>query len=503
MSSPRFFVLMLVTAGFATVVSVTALQQRPCDEACGTPTAWQEFNSFTLRVTVSGKPGYYQWQGRFDKETHDIQIDVENSEEGALVSGKILMIGGRVMAMKGPIAKPGYELDGLDAAALELQLVMKSLGRALPDGPATVKSTQHVDYSDSKIGIKVATQSADAMIQAPWRVVGDLKHAEPDVVQYDLTLTSGDGLGKENTVGFSGRLFNSPNTRIDDKLSLENWKLFDVGPQSHKQGDSTIIGYGATATTVYRTVADVRKKVEADDYPGQVDLTKDFTGFWKTNCEDAFGLQIKHFGTDGKYSIVFCGPGGCDDPADSRLTFVTKDPNYQVISEDEIKEQTADGWETYHRCTRDTHPVLKYEDDDDEPASTAPVTGGHEGLKSEGQDWELVRSVPNEFGGTVDLVLIPEAKQRDRGYYKQVADVVCGQRTSCMVNFWTDRKHVPQTQTAWFPVSDLAVMTASYERSLHYKSPHLHLACWLYPNKAAGDADKCDYEPGAAKPPEK
>ena len=34
------------------------------------------------------------------------------------------------------------------------------------------------------------------------------------------------------------------------------------------------------------------------------------------------------------------------------------------------------------------------------------------------QDWELVRSAPNGFGGTVDFVLVPEAKQHDREHYK-------------------------------------------------------------------------------------
>jgi hypothetical protein len=76
------------------------------------------------------------------------------------------------------------------------------------------------------------------------------------------------------------------------------------------------------------------------------------------------------------------------------------------------------------------------------------------------RDWELVRSVPNGYGRTLDLVLIPEAKQRDRENYKQVADAICGSRTTCMVNFWTDRTHIPTTKSGWIPVGDLAVMTA-------------------------------------------
>ncbi len=108
----------------------------------------------------------------------------------------------------------------------------------------------------------------------------------------------------------------------------------------------------------------MRKKLADDDYLGEPDASTDFTGFWKTNCEDAFGLQVKHYGNDGKYSIVFCGPGGCGDPENAgRKTFISKDRHYRVISEDEIKKQTSSGWETYHRCTKETNPVLKYKGD--------------------------------------------------------------------------------------------------------------------------------------------
>jgi hypothetical protein len=119
------------------------------------------------------------------------------------------------------------------------------------------------------------------------------------------------------------------------------------------------------------------------------------------------------------------------------------------------------------------------------------------------RDWELVRSVPNGYGGTLDLVLIPEAKQRDRDNYMHAADAICGSRITCMVNFWTDRTHIPEPKSGWIPVGDLAVMTASYERSPTYKEPVLHLACWLYPSKTVGESEKCSYLPGAKKPPDK
>lgn len=316
MNNTRVFILTLILVCFAIAASGSASQQQDCEDPCGKPTAWQDFNSFTLKAGSSGQAAYSQWQVKFDKESNDIQVDVEQSVPGTVAKGKILMIGGRIMAIQGPIAEPGYEIDALDAANLQLQLVTKLLGRALPNGPASVRSTQAIDFTDSKTGVQIATPSAGGMIQPPWRLVGELKRLPADGIQYTLTLTSRSGSEAtnerhESTVTFAGTLFNSANTKIDDQLSLEKWNLFSVGPQARKQQGTTIIDYGAAPmTTTYKTVAEIRKKIQADRYAGKADPAKDFT----------------------------------------------------VISENELKEQSTDGWDTYRRCTKDTHPVLKYKE---------------------------------------------------------------------------------------------------------------------------------------------
>jgi hypothetical protein len=51
-----------------------------------------------------------------------------------------------------------------------------------------------------------------------------------------------------------------------------------------------------------------------------------------------------HYGTDGKYSVIFCGPSGCGKQgSDGRNTFINKDSNYEVISESELKIRSAAG----------------------------------------------------------------------------------------------------------------------------------------------------------------
>lgn len=92
----------------------------------------------------------------------------------------------------------------------------------------------------------------------------------------------------------------------------------------------------------------------------------DYTGFWKNNCSDPFGIQIMPF-KDGLYTTRFCGPGGgCNTPPDpSDATSIESDERYEVVSPSEIKEKTGDTvYGVLHKCTSETNPVLKYSDED-------------------------------------------------------------------------------------------------------------------------------------------
>jgi hypothetical protein len=342
-----------------------ASQEGPCKDPCGTPTVWSDLNVFELRMTVPGQPGDAFWRGRFDEQSHDIQIEVETSDGKTVTKGKILMVGGRVMAVQGPVTEPGYEIDALDAAVLEQQLVVRLLGKVLSGGPPAKQGVQKINHREEKDGIQVVTPSAGGVIQAPWSVSGEVSVVAPDVVEYRLTLTvAGPNSVQAGDTSFAGKLSRSQSAKIDDAMPLDQWTLLGVGVQIRKEANATAYDYGAgPINTKYKTVADIRKKIAQDDYAGEPDRSKNFTGFWKEDCEQAFGLQIMHYGTDGKYSVVFCGPGGCGQPrSDDRITFITNDPEYEIVSESEVKERSSGGWKIYHKCTTDTHPVLKYKE---------------------------------------------------------------------------------------------------------------------------------------------
>ena len=217
---------------------------------------------------------------------------------------------------------------------------------------------------------EIGTQSASGFIAPPWRVKGSVNAAAPDVVEYDLALTAAEKEkpGGRLSLNFSGRLSKAATARLDDSMKLDGWTLFRIGPYEKKVAGGTIYDYGATpAPELHRSVGairvDIRNKEAADAYPGKRDASKDFTGFWKEKCDDPFGLQVMHYGSDGEYSIAFCGPGGCGDQSQARESFITGDKrHFEVVNENEfVRIGRAGSRIRYRRCTRDTHPVLKYQ----------------------------------------------------------------------------------------------------------------------------------------------
>ena len=90
-------------------------------------------------------------------------------------------------------------------------------------------------------------------------------------------------------------------------------------------------------------------------------------------------------------------------------------------------------------------------------------------------EWELVRTVDNPMGGTIDLVVIPKIQACSRDYHENVASKVCLDRTTCMVFFWIDATQVPSS--AWMPGDKLAASIGHYERHPSYKAPVLRLEC--------------------------
>ena len=269
------------------------------------------------------------------------------------------MVGGRVLITNGLALEEGYEIDAVDAPFIYGILTAQLLGRAFPDGPDSLKGTRRVNVTDRREGIGIGTPSASADFAAPWTVVGSATKEKSGAVRFDLRFTSAMPAGAtppNYSVHLTGSLGHAAaDPALDADMPLQGWKVYGVGPRSRTQGSATVLDYGATLDNKgYATIAEIRQAIAEETSPGTPDRNMDFTGYWKEACEQDFGLQIKPIEPGGKYSVSFCGPGGCFDPDTYRPnTFITGDKSYEVVTQDSIRVRGSDGWATYRKCSPD------------------------------------------------------------------------------------------------------------------------------------------------------
>jgi hypothetical protein len=340
-------ILRYSAAAILLAVAAECSAETICSEGCDASTAWRDLNAIALQVSFPGAAGYAEWDGTFDNASNDFRLDTELFDGEAMRKGTILVVGGLVMAVQGEMVKPGLESKLLDGAALSQQLVYRLLDTALPQGPEAVDGVLQIEYASADDGMRLATTTAEGVVAAPWRVTGNVKKLDPGTVEYDLQLASGgpsalaDGDGNYNP-HLVGRLSRQATATLDGSMSLVGWRTYSADPSA----DDEVVATGKT----FRTVADVRKTLAGED-TGAVDANRDFSGIWKEQCEDDFGLRIEHVGGDGRYLIAFCGPGGCENFDVARRSFIAGDSNYEIVSDNEIVQTGEQGGrQRYLRC---------------------------------------------------------------------------------------------------------------------------------------------------------
>jgi hypothetical protein len=86
----------------------------------------------------------------------------------------------------------------------------------------------------------------------------------------------------------------------------------------------------------------------------------DYSGFWKSNCDDDQGVQIRRL-RPGTYSISFCKIGGCTAPGSYRPNSpIDGDPGYQVLGPTRIRLMHVEGGYTaYMKCSSDPNLALQ------------------------------------------------------------------------------------------------------------------------------------------------
>jgi hypothetical protein len=198
----------------------------------------------------------------------DVWIRQETKEKDAVTAVTLLLIGGKAVAVSGGELPSGGELEILDRAGLQLQLVEHILARAYPDGPDTVQGHEKIALQEKKEPIRIGTTGSKGYFSPPWSVAGQATPLATDKIGFDLTFSftpeKSTDKPKEKTkqkkaankLKFAGiwqRDSRTPN--FDDRLPLQGWKIYLLGTRTAEPAAR----YGAVPTEDYKTLGELRQ----------------------------------------------------------------------------------------------------------------------------------------------------------------------------------------------------------------------------------------------------
>ncbi len=156
----------------------------------------------------------------------DARIAIEQRDGTRRTGGTVLLIGGRWMLTQGSMSSSGKEVESLDLAVLDSQLVLVLLTAALPDGPPAPGPPQHVRFAEKNNPIRIATPTRSVEYRAPWTVVGSVAVPASDAAaSYQLAFTYSEQ-GNSRTIDFTGSAGTAKAPLdIPDSMRLAGWKL--------------------------------------------------------------------------------------------------------------------------------------------------------------------------------------------------------------------------------------------------------------------------------------
>ncbi len=187
----------------------------------------------------------------------DVWVRREVKQQETVKGVTLLLVGGKAVAVTGDDVPSGKELELLDTAGLQVQLVEHILARAYPQGPSSVKGRKTIAITEKKEPIRIGTTGAKGYFSPPWRVTGEATPLAPDKVGFEFVFSFSGEKKKSEKLAFAGIWHRDPEPpRFDDRLPLTGWKIYLLGTRTDQGG-----GYATAETERYQTLGDLRAAI--------------------------------------------------------------------------------------------------------------------------------------------------------------------------------------------------------------------------------------------------
>jgi hypothetical protein len=235
--------------------------------------AWYGGNLITLDA-VEPKAGFKaRW--RFERTSgNDIRLVLDEQRKAGPQSGTVLIIGQKALLTRDLVlARQGGLMPAVDGPTLLLNLTLRVLERAVPDGPQSLRRERTVSVKDDAQPLSIETPSASGTFLPPWQLTGKVRR-NGESVEFDLLLVSRsrtDPKGTNNT-SLRGSWRNEAKTppELPDDLALQGWSLHAITGVAKEVNRRQGIVHEAIPRQGFATLGELRKAIELG-WPGQPD----------------------------------------------------------------------------------------------------------------------------------------------------------------------------------------------------------------------------------------
>jgi hypothetical protein len=218
-----------------------------------------------IGLTATGAGLNAEWQ--FDRANNgDVRLVKNERRDSARISGTILSVcDDRALVFKDITPAPRHEMQELNEPVLHLQLTLRLLARAMPDGLPAAGSDIAIDTGDDKTTLRLRKNfSARKDIGAPWRARGSARRTGSEV-RFEIAVTyAGDNPPHpRQDLKLAGVWSQQSRAAgLDNALNLSGWRVHRVDLVSENVGGNIVMDTVANTTPLtFATLGDVRARI--------------------------------------------------------------------------------------------------------------------------------------------------------------------------------------------------------------------------------------------------
>lgn len=258
---------MLKAVALALLASIASIALNAGAQNAKPADVWFTAGHIALTATDTGNAFTGEWQ--FDRaDNGDVRIVKDERRGAATVKGTLLSVcDDQALLFKDIVPSRQQELSEMNEPVLNLQLLLRLLARAMPQGLPAIGTQTAIDVGDDKTTLRVRKgYSARKDFAAPWRARGSAARGSAGEIKFDLVLTyaTENAPGKQSELKFAGVWQQDSRLKaLDNEFSLAGWRVHRVDTIATVVGGNTVLDPVSMTTPMqFATLGDMRARIE-------------------------------------------------------------------------------------------------------------------------------------------------------------------------------------------------------------------------------------------------